>query len=99
MRVLVYALDESLIERFNELLWTFSSISFVPHCNLRDEPSLIDVTPVILSKRIHADAHFDVLLNLDRQHPPAIGEFKRIIEIADNAPDEKADARVRYRFY
>ena len=99
MRVLVYALDESLIERFNELLWTFSSVSFVPHCDLRDEPGLIDVTPVILSNRIPADAHFDVLLNLDRQHPPAIGGFKRVIEIADNAPDDKAEARVRYRFY
>lgn len=99
MKVLVYALDESLIEQFDELLWTFSSISFIPHCNLRDKPDLVDVTPVILCNRIPTDAHFDVLLNLDRQHPPAIGEFKRIIEIADNAPEEKADARVRYRFY
>ena len=99
MRVLVYALDESLIEQFDELLWTFSSISFIPHCNLRDEPDLVNVTPVILGNRIPADAHFDVLLNLDRQHPPAIGEFKRIIEIVDNAPDEKAEARIRYRFY
>ena len=99
MRVLVYALDESLIEQFDELLWTFSSISFIPHCNLRDEPDLVNVTPVILGNRIPADAHFDVLLNLDRQHPPVIGEFKRIIEIADNAPHEKAEARIRYRFY
>lgn len=99
MKVLVYALDESLIEQFDESLWTFSSISFIPHCNINDEPDLVNVTPVILSNRIPRDEKFDVLLNLDRQYPPTIIQFKRVIEIADNSPDGKSEARVRYRFY
>ncbi|MBX3616031.1 MAG: DNA polymerase III subunit chi [Nitrosomonas sp.] len=99
MKVLVYALDESLIKQFDELLWTFSSISFIPHCNLRDEPDLVNMTPVVLSNRIPNDEKFDVLLNLDRQYPPTVVQFKRVIEIADNSPTDKSEARIRYRCY
>ena len=61
---MVYTPDAALIEQLDELLWTFSPTSFVPHCRIHDDAQLINVTPVILSDQIPSDDHFDVLLNL-----------------------------------
>lgn len=99
MTVMVYTPDETLIRRLDELLWTFSSTSFVPHCGIHDDEQLIAVTPVILSDQIKTDNHFDVLLNLHHQHPPSFNQFKRLIEIVGVSDENKLAARERYRFY
>ena len=99
MRVMVYTPDVALIEQLDALLWTFSPTSFVPHCSIHADEQLIQVTPVILSDRIQSDDHFDVLLNLHDQHPPAFGQFERLIEIAGVSHEDKLVARERYRFY
>ena len=99
LRVIVYTPDTSLIEQFDQLLWTFSSTSFIPHCRNDDDASLVQQTPVILSDRIQSDAAFDVLLNLYHQLPPRFNEFKRIIEIAGTTDEDKSAARERYRRY
>lgn len=99
LRVIVYAPDISLIEQFDQLLWTFSSTSFIPHCRNDDDASLVQQTPVILSDRIQSDTAFDVLLNLHHQLPPCFNGFKRIIEIAGATDEDKSAARERYRRY
>lgn len=99
LRVIVYTPDQSLIEKFDQLLWTFSTTSFIPHCRNDDEVSLVEQTPVILSNRIEADTTFDVLLNLHHQPPPCYTEFKKIIEITDTSDEDKSAARERYRCY
>lgn len=99
MKVMVYTPDATILEQFNELLWTFSPASFLPHCGIQDDPQLINVTPVILSDQIPPDIHYDVLLNLHQQHPPLLYQFNRIIEIAGISQEDKLAARERYRFY
>ena len=99
MKVMVYTPDAAVLEQFNELLWTFSPASFIPHCDIQDDPQLINVTPVISSDQIPPDIHYDVLLNLHQQHPPLLYQFNRIIEIAGISQEDKLAARERYRFY
>ncbi|MEQ1815326.1 MAG: DNA polymerase III subunit chi [Nitrosomonas sp.] len=99
MKIMVYSPDATVLERFNELLWTFSPTSFIPHCTLQDDPQLLNVTPVILSGQIPQDSHYDVLLNLHQKHPPLFNQFNRIIEIAGVSHEDKLVARERYRFY
>ena len=99
MKVMVYTPDAAVLEQFNELLWTFSPASFIPHCDIQDDPQLINVTPVILSDQIPPDSQYDVLLNLHQQHPPLLNQFKRIIEIAGVSHKDKLASRERYRFY
>ncbi len=99
MKVMVYTPDATVLEQFNELLWTFSPTSFIPHCTIQDDPQLANVTPVILSDQILPDSHYDVLLNLHQQHPPVFNQFNRIIEIAGISHEDKLAARERYRFY
>ncbi|MDE2389563.1 MAG: DNA polymerase III subunit chi [Betaproteobacteria bacterium] len=99
MTVLIYTSDETLLDQLDQLLWTFSPTSFIPHCDLREDNELVSATPVILGNRIPADRQFDVLLNLHLQQPPAFDQFNRLIEIADTSPEGKQAARGRYRFY
>jgi len=99
MSVMVYTPDMATIKQMDELLWTFSPTSFIPHCRLQEDDSLIKVTPVILSDVIPIDVQFDVLLNLHRQYPPEFDQYKRLIEIAGISQEDKLVARERYRFY
>lgn len=99
MKVMVYTPDAAVLAKFNDLLWTFSPTSFIPHCAIQDDPQLVSVTPVILSNQIPPDSQYDVLLNLHQQHPPSFNQFKRIIEIAGISHEDKLAARKRFRFY
>lgn len=99
MNVVIFSQDEGLIEHVDELLWTFSAGSFIPHTRMSDDEHLMSMTPIILSNLISTDDHFDVLLNLDHQPPPQLDQFGRIIEIAGESEEDKLAARERYRFY
>lgn len=99
MKILIYTPDATLLKQLDELLWTFSPTSFIPHCHIREDSALVSATPAILSDRIPPDMQFDVLLNLHREQPPSFDQFNRLIEIADNSPEDKQIARERYRFY
>lgn len=97
-RVMIYALDTGLFERLDKLLWTFQPTSFLPHCFIDDDEKLVKSTPIILSDRVVQDG-YDVLINLHEQSPPALEQFKRVVEIATLSPEDKLSARKRYRFY
>lgn len=95
-KVIIYTTDITMIERLDKLLWTFSSIDFIPHCRADDK--LADVTPVILGYAANLP-HADVLLNLDAENPSFFSRFRRLIEIAGTTPEDTQAARKRYRFY
>ena len=98
-RMVFYAGDPALLERFDRELWTFSPLAFIPHCHARD--ALANVTPILLAGPADADAcpHHEVLVNLDRQQPEFFSRFDRMIEVVE-ADDADLDAgRARWKFY
>ncbi len=95
-RVLVYAPDPQLAERFNVQLWTFSALGFVPHC-YADAP-LATETPVLIAPRSDLPDYDDVLLNLSADVPPGFERFRRVIEVVSNG-DDAGPARQRFRIY
>lgn len=98
LQVMIYSLDDVLLDRMDKLLWTFSPTSFVPHSRMNGD--LTNVAPVvILGREITQVKHCHVLLNLDNECPPEFDHFDRIIEIADVTVEDKKAARVRYRHY
>ncbi|MDH5552376.1 MAG: DNA polymerase III subunit chi [Nitrosomonas sp.] len=97
MKVMIYSLDDALLDRLDKLLWVFSSTSFVPHCRIHDK--LANVTPIVMGKELLQTDHRHVLLNLDEACPSAFDHFDRLIEIAGVTADDKKAARERYRFY
>ncbi|MDH5480495.1 MAG: DNA polymerase III subunit chi [Nitrosomonas sp.] len=99
VKVLIYSLDSVMIKQLDQLLWTYSPTSFIPHCYINDSVDLIGVTPIILGDRIDQTVHYDVLLNLHDTCPPYFNQFKRLIEIAGVEHEDKLLARKRYRLY
>ena len=102
-KVIVYTQDLPRLAYFDQLLWGFDTIAFVPHV-ASDDPLAPD-TAVILTDnnpvqaRKHAAASDAWLLNLDLECPPGVDAFARILEIVSNHEQDKAAARVRWRQY
>ncbi|CAD6523739.1 DNA polymerase III subunit chi [Paraburkholderia metrosideri] len=82
---------------FDEQLWTFSPLDFVPHC-MAGTP-LAAQTPIVLTTNLDDVPHHQVLLNLGATVPAQFARFERLLEVVGNAHDELVAGRERYRFY
>jgi DNA polymerase-3 subunit chi len=98
-RVLVWLPDAATLSAFDELLWTFSDRSFVPH-ETALEAAQWDECPVLLSCQNAPADGYDLLLNLGAE-PPAtsVAQAPRILEILDTDGPRRQAARERYRRY
>ena len=85
------------LRAFDEQLWTFSPLDFVPHC-YADSP-LAAQTPIVLTASADQVPHYQVLLNLGAEVPAQFARFERLLEVVGNAQDELSAGRERYRFY
>ncbi|WP_133650799.1 DNA polymerase III subunit chi [Paraburkholderia flava] len=85
------------LRAFDEMLWTFSPLDFVPHCMAG--AAIVEQTPIVLTSNLDDAPHHQVLLNLGADVPAQFARFERLLEIVGNAPDELAAGRERYRFY
>lgn len=98
-RAVFYAAHDATLAEFDRLLWTFSTLDFIPHCRVTSP--LAAATPIHLAGADDADAclHHDLLVNLDRGQPAYFGRFERMIEVvAADAADLEA-GRQRWKFY
>jgi DNA polymerase-3 subunit chi len=98
-RIFVWLEDAAALANLDELLWTFSDRSFVPHESLQ-EPAQWAVCPVLLGCQNVPVSGYDLLLNLAAEAPIALdGAPKRIVEILDAEPARRQAGRERYRRY
>jgi DNA polymerase-3 subunit chi len=90
---------ETEARRFDQLLWTYASQSFVPHVALSSP--LAPETPILLCAG--ADEvkwpHQDILFNLTHQLVPEAERFKIVIEIVGQQQNEIMPARQRWQHY
>lgn len=89
--------DAALLREFDQQLWTFAPLEFVPHCGCTDP--LAAQTPVVLAEDLARAPHYQVLLNLTGEVPAEFARFERVLEVVGDDPAEAAGARARYRFY
>ena len=99
LRVAVRTASPSETAMLDELMWTFSDRSFVPHAVWPAEPAVAEHTPVLISSGALPDSHCDVLINLHSDGPVEPGRFARICEVVGADEDTKRRARVRWRSY
>lgn len=98
MKVVVYLQDDQQLQAFDEALWTFSELDFLPHVMAGDE--LAAQTPVILSSNASDTLpHHQVLINLSGQTPEHFARFERLFEIVSTHEDDLAASRDRYKHY
>jgi DNA polymerase III subunit chi len=94
---LIVLAEAARLRAFDERLWTFSPLDFVPHCMADD--ALAARTPVVLTTDLERAPHHHVLLNLGATVPAQFARFERLLEVVGNAEDELIAGRERYRFY
>jgi DNA polymerase III subunit chi len=98
-RVFVRTSSPAETAEFDDLLWTFTDGSFVPHGVWPAEPEVAAVTPVLVGSTTTPATHRDVLINLAPDAPPEFSAYARVCEIVGGDEDGKKAGRVRWRFY
>ena len=83
------------VDRFDELLWTFSETSFIPHSPICDGDGKV----VILSSERKTLRNHEVLINLTTDVPEHAGKFIRVIESTGYNEAMREDARKKYKYY
>jgi len=99
LRVAMHTTSPAETAELDELLWTFSDRSFVPHAVWPADSSLADETPVLIANGALPATHRDVLINLGGEPPADALRFGRICEIVGADEAAKRQARVRWRSY
>ncbi|KMY85148.1 DNA polymerase III chi subunit [Candidatus Paraburkholderia calva] len=96
-RALVVFAEARRLAAFDEQLWTFVPLEFVPHCMAKSP--LAQNTPVVLASNLDDVPHHQVLVNLGAPVPAQFTRFERLIEIVGNGEEELSAGRERFRFY
>jgi len=84
------------VHSFDQLLWTFSQGSFVPHA-VEGTPDVGNV-PVVVGQQAAA-AQADVLVNLGEAMPTEAEQFPRVAEVIAHDDGSKSAGRERFRQY
>jgi len=100
-RVVVYTRDAERLAQFDNVLWTFSALDFVPHVYV--DSALASSTPVLLALDSSTAPDSDVLLTLDDNVPPEFeklfARYQRVIEVVSRDELDRKSARVRFKAY
>jgi DNA polymerase-3 subunit chi len=86
-------------QKLDDMLWTFSDSSFLPHEIYRGEPASHARVMVMLGNAEGPASHRALLINLTDNLPADIKAYDRIAEIVDVDPERKRNARERYKQY
>lgn len=81
----------------DEMLWTFSEESFVPHHLYGEGPE--PAPPLQIGSGVIPEAHHDILVNLSGSFPDFHAQFARILEIVSGEDSAREKAREHYRLY
>ncbi|MEE4292024.1 MAG: DNA polymerase III subunit chi [Cycloclasticus sp.] len=95
-RVYIHTESESQSKKLDELLWSFSATSFVPHTMKSDECAN---TPVYINHSGDPLDIHDVLINLTPNTPDCFGRFERFAELVNQDESVKQAGRERFKFY
>lgn len=100
--VYIHAADEQHANKFDDLLWTFSAESFIPHqiSSAQNNEQIGKAVLIHHQSELHIPtAHHDVLINLNNETPSFFSQFDRVAEIIANNESSKEKGRKRYQFY
>jgi DNA polymerase-3 subunit chi len=102
-RVVCYTDDPALLPRFDELLWTFSDGSFVPHDVVTVEGAEVSAPVALTTGPMPASGFMEgqpgVLVNLSGSVPSFLDRFARVAEFLDARPEVRAAGRERFKAY
>jgi DNA polymerase-3 subunit chi len=94
------------LKKLDDLLWTFSSTDFLPHCYIEDEGAA--ETPIVLTDNFASPSlstipHADVMIHLGMRMPQdvaaLVARFPRIVEVVTVNEAERLAGRERFKAY
>lgn len=91
--------EPDVLDELDQLLWSFSSTEFVPHCRTVDGIGPMVRKSVLLVESPAACPHHGVLINLGMQVPSEFERFERFIELVTQGSEERLAARIRWKHY
>ena len=106
--VFMNSASEPEAKRLDELLWTFSQGSFIPHLLVSEALDATPPEPVLIgfAEQGTEDAtveklgeNWDVMINLAPSVPGFFSRYARVAEVIDSDPARRDNGRERYRFY
>lgn len=98
--VFINATSDVEAQKLDELLWTFSQGSFIPHKIMRDGIDAAPSEPVVIGlNRGPLGERWDLLINLAADVPEFFSRYRRVAEVVDGNETRRAQSRDRYRFY
>ena len=98
--VFINSSSDSEAQKLDELLWTFSQGSFIPHKVVRQPADVAPREPVVIGlSQAPAGDRWDVLVNLAAEVPDFFSRYERVAEVVDGNAARREQSRERYRFY
>jgi DNA polymerase III subunit chi len=94
-KVFVQAQSEEAARELDELMWTYSDKSFLPHCLAGADPE----AAVHIGHGAEPAGDFHLLINLGAEVPGFFSRFERVAEVVDGDETRKTQGRERFRFY
>ena len=91
----IHAGDEVQLARLDEMLWTFSDTSFLPHARLGATPA----APITLDCTSPPEPVPGLLINLADEIPAFFSRFERLAEVVGGDPASRNMGREHFRFY
>jgi DNA polymerase-3 subunit chi len=96
-RVYIQAASPEQAQQLDDLLWTFTSASFLPH-GIVPQAAPED-HPILIGHDAEPQGIEDLLINLSPQVPPFFNRFERVMELVEGSEAGRQLGREHYRFY
>jgi DNA polymerase-3 subunit chi len=92
--------SDAQARKLDELLWTFSQGSFIPHrIVLHELPTPPKEQVIIGLRQPPTGDRWDVMINLAADVPEFFSRYARVAELVDGDATRREQSRERYRFY
>ena len=96
-RIYIHTANEAQAKHMDELLWTYSPGSFLPHQRYR--PGEQADSPIVVGSAEAPETDSEVLVNLAPAVPLFFSRFLRVAELVAPNDQAKQQGRERFRFY
>jgi len=98
LHVYINATDDDESRRLDEILWTFSQGSFVPH-RIVQAAGEHGPEPVLIGVSVEITEPCEVMINLAPEVPEFFSRYERVAEIIDGDGSRRDAGRSRYKYY
>lgn len=95
-QIYLHTVSEEQTKQLDELLWSFSETSFIPHTAETEQSHL---HPVFIDHSGEPRHMSDVMINLNPSTPLCFSRFERLAELVNDDEQVKQAGRERFKHY